>query len=124
MLQVQILVADHLAVVFAALVAIVVAKLHVPGHALQLVLETAVDRVPEVVIIHAPVAQVVVVDVTIVVVDAPETADLVVMVVAAVIAMDAVSPVQTVAEQVAADSVEPLASSVETNGGFICVMYM
>ena len=46
------------------------------------------------------------------------------MVVAAVIAMDAVSPVQAVAEQVAADSVEPLASSVEINGGFICVMYM
>ena len=110
MLQVQILVADHLAVVFAALVAIVVAKLHVPGHALQLVLETAVDRVPEVVIIHAPVAQVVVVD-------APETADLVVMVVAAVIAMDAVSPVQAVVEQAAVDSAEVVAFSVIVNGG-------
>lgn len=125
-LRAQILVVDHLAVVFAALVAIVVAKLHVPGHALQLVLdrvleivlETAVDRVPEVVIIHAPVlAQVVVVDVTVVAADALETVDLVVMVVAAVLATDAISLVQAVVEQVAEDSAEIVAFSVIVNGG-------
>ena len=119
MLQVQILVVDHLAVVFAVPVATMAAKLHVPGHALQLVLETAVDRVPEVVIIHAPViALVVVVDVAVVVVDALEIVDLVVMVVVVECALlDAVSPVQAVVEQVAADSAEAVASSVIVNGG-------
>lgn len=125
-LQAQILAASLLVVVFAVLVATMAAKLHVPGHALQLVLDRAleialtvvVDRVPEVVITHAPVlAQVAVADVTAVVGDVLETVDLVVTIVAVVLATGAGLPVHLVAEQVEADSAEIVASSVIVNGG-------
>lgn len=126
MLQVQILDADPLAVVFVVLAATMAAKLHVPGHALQLVLdrvleivaEAAVDHVPEVVIIHAQaLAQIAVVDVTVAVEDVLETVDLVATVVATVLATGAKLPAQAVVEQVEADSAEVAASSVIVNGG-------
>ena len=133
MLQAQILDADPLVVVFVALVATVAAKLHVLDHAFQLVLErvlevaveVAADRAPEVVIIHVQaVAQAVVVDATVVVADAPETVDPAVTVAVAAPVTGAKLLVQMLVEPVEADSVEIVVSSVEVNGGCICVMYM
>lgn len=130
-LQAQILVVDPLAAVFAVLAAIVAVKLHVPDHALQLVLDRAlevvlglaiilVQELVVVVVMGAQVVQEIAKDALAV----PETVDLVVMVAVMVPVMVVRLPVQILVEPVVADSAEVVASSMESDGGFICAMYM
>lgn len=125
-LQAQILAAGPPVVVCAVLVVTVTAKLHVQDHALHLVLErvleaalaVAADHVPEVATTHAPVIVIVVVVVVVVtVVDAPEIADLVVMVAVVERVMVVKSLAHPDVEQVEADFAEIVASSVIVNGG-------
>ena len=123
-LQAQTLAAGPLVAVFVVLVATVAAKLHVPDHALHLVLDRAPEVVPGLVIIlvqeHAVVVVMgaqVVQEIAKVALAVLETADPVVMVVVAVLVMGAKLPVHLVAEQTVVDSAEINASSVIANGG-------
>ena len=131
MLQVQIQAVGRLAAVSAVMDVIVAVKLHVLDHVLQLVLDRApevvlglviilVQELVVVVVMGAQVVQEIAKDAVAV----PETVDPVVMVAVVVLVMGAKSHAHLAVGQKAVDSVELNACSAQSNGGFICVMYM